>query len=162
MNRVFTDILYFMKLQIVFSTANFVYSVSSKTSKRRYHMYISCPVFATTAPSLSAHWVTATCHHWHVHITRLDRDLMQSEFENVIGVLPKISGGSRGGLGGLQVPRWNPFFPGFFLNVKSTVHPTPNPHSHPPPLSVNPRWRRARSAPENVRSKFNLMPFVFL
>ena len=43
---------------------------------------------------------TATCHHWHFHITRLDRDLMQSEFENVIGVLPKISGGSRGGLGG--------------------------------------------------------------
>ena len=84
---------------------------------------------------------------------------MQSEFENV-GVLPKISGGSRGGLGWLQVPRWNLFFRFFFSTSNQPSTQPPKPHSHPPPLlSVNPRWRRARSASENVRS--NLMPFVF-
>ena len=62
---------------------------------------------------------------------------------------PPASSGSRGRLGGSQLPVGINFFLFFLFNFNSTVHPTPQPPFNPqPPLSViPPRWRRARFAP---------------
>ena len=84
---------------------------------------------------------------------------MQSEFENhVIGVLPKISGGSRGGLGGLQVPLWNPFQINRPPTVKSTVHPTP---IHNPPFKSGNPVGAELDPPLKMCDQTCMMPLFF-